>query len=545
MPTAYPGALDAFNNPAPGDSQAVARTHTTQHADANDAIEALQAALGTTGSAGTPISLRADLASTSDAAKGAALLGYNDPLAPAFLKTVSDIINGERVSVLRNIAPSKWAAVRDGTNTDNLSSNFADLLSAMSTAGRGELFVPRGTYNLNTGQLAIPANVTLRGENRRGTLLKFGTGGGQNGLAMQAAGAEVHGLTVDGTTVVTSCFLVDNVSDVVLCDVEGRNAASHGFALTTASKVQMSMLRAISCGSRGVLIDPNSSLNTLDGLFTDACTNAGLLIGHASHSNVLSNLVLTNTGNSALWVHQGAYRNTIRGVRIRGTTNAGTPAVWFTQATYDNTLSDFSIESYNTGIQLNAGVADTGITAGHTRRNVIGRGRIVGNGTGVEGGSAIRFESTDTGTTYALNNQFSNIVATDFALGLYDANGNGAIGNDFADMDLSTNVTTPFSLALTTSQSRVHAVKGINGGGFISSPPAVAASGTAVTNSYPYAVTVYVKGLPGGSNVQINGAGVDPTAAPNDGNGPHRLEPQQTITLIYGSGTPTWRWFGQ
>lgn len=45
MASSYPGALDSLTNPSPGDSQALV-SHAGQHADANDAIEAIQATLG-------------------------------------------------------------------------------------------------------------------------------------------------------------------------------------------------------------------------------------------------------------------------------------------------------------------------------------------------------------------------------------------------------------------------------------------------------------------------------------------------------------------
>ena len=53
MTTNFPNALDNFSNPTPGQSQAAPRTHSQQHGDLNDAVEAIQAAIGTTGSYGT------------------------------------------------------------------------------------------------------------------------------------------------------------------------------------------------------------------------------------------------------------------------------------------------------------------------------------------------------------------------------------------------------------------------------------------------------------------------------------------------------------
>lgn len=75
MTTAYPGALDNFTNPSASTSQNAARTHSQQHGDLNDAVEAIEAALGITGAPTFPGQLRADLANTASD-KGAALVGF-------------------------------------------------------------------------------------------------------------------------------------------------------------------------------------------------------------------------------------------------------------------------------------------------------------------------------------------------------------------------------------------------------------------------------------------------------------------------------------
>ncbi|MBE5272103.1 SGNH/GDSL hydrolase family protein [Stenotrophomonas sp. B2] len=49
MTTKFPAEIDQFDNPQPNDSQAQARTHSDQHGDANDAIEAVQRKIGTDG----------------------------------------------------------------------------------------------------------------------------------------------------------------------------------------------------------------------------------------------------------------------------------------------------------------------------------------------------------------------------------------------------------------------------------------------------------------------------------------------------------------
>lgn len=51
MTTLFPAGLDQWTNPLPNTSQNDVRTHSTQHGDLNDAVEALQAKVGVDGSA--------------------------------------------------------------------------------------------------------------------------------------------------------------------------------------------------------------------------------------------------------------------------------------------------------------------------------------------------------------------------------------------------------------------------------------------------------------------------------------------------------------
>ena len=47
MPTDFPTTIDAFVNPSPGSSlRGTNVSHSAQHADANDAIEALEEKMG-------------------------------------------------------------------------------------------------------------------------------------------------------------------------------------------------------------------------------------------------------------------------------------------------------------------------------------------------------------------------------------------------------------------------------------------------------------------------------------------------------------------
>ncbi len=102
--------------------------------------------LGAQPAAADPIDdLRADLADTADAAKGAALVGYRDTVAPTYLKTVSDIINGDSVSVMRFIKGSEHSAIRAGTSTYDAAGDIQSGLDAAKS-----LHFPRGRYGIKS-----------------------------------------------------------------------------------------------------------------------------------------------------------------------------------------------------------------------------------------------------------------------------------------------------------------------------------------------------------------------------------------------------------
>lgn len=109
-------------------------------------------------------SLRQDLA---DPLLGANIVALPDPLAPAFLKVTSDILNFEAVSVLQNIPKTEWAKIRSRTSDYLTTSAFNDLLAAMRDAKRGKLIVPKGLFRVG-GRVGLDyaayAEIEIEGE---------------------------------------------------------------------------------------------------------------------------------------------------------------------------------------------------------------------------------------------------------------------------------------------------------------------------------------------------------------------------------------------
>lgn len=103
--------------------------------------------------------LRDNLANETDVDLGSAMVGHYDPLSPAYLKTVSDIINGSRVSFLRFVPRAKHAGIFAKSNTDDLQVN----LQTACNAGSYQLGFTRGLINIGSA-VDVPNPMAFYGE---------------------------------------------------------------------------------------------------------------------------------------------------------------------------------------------------------------------------------------------------------------------------------------------------------------------------------------------------------------------------------------------
>lgn len=93
-------------------------------------------------------------------------IGFIDPVAPAYLKTLSDITAGLPVSVYRFLPSDKIGAVIDGTDTDNRKANLREALAC----GAKEVVFPHGTMWFDETVNGTSDNMTFR--MGRGAVLK-------------------------------------------------------------------------------------------------------------------------------------------------------------------------------------------------------------------------------------------------------------------------------------------------------------------------------------------------------------------------------------
>ena len=476
------------------------------------------------------------------AASDASLVNYL-PAGTGAVATTSQAKHRERVSVFDFMTAAEVADVQAETA-------LVDVSTALNTADASAvitglpLSMPGGKYLVNS-QFAISAGVSIDGAGSQAVTIL--TGGDFNTVSL-GTGASLKGVTVDGnskTNTNGSGVLVPSVNSVILDDVISKDHGFHGIALSNAFGCRLTNIECNDNGQRGLIIDPNSYSNKVDGIRADGNTEAGILIGHNSHHNIITNFILTGTDNIQLWIHNEAYNNIVTVGDISAPNSNfgnGVPAIMLGYNAYKNNVGDIQISGHLEGVLLRGAVVDATYTAGNTRKNNIHDITIVGRGVAVANGASIKLDSLDSGTTISDRNLITNIIASDIFYGLWDASGH-ATNNKILACDFTENINTVESFSAANGNI-VGDIEGLTPVGFLSTAPAVPATTVSVTNDFVYSVSIYITGMVSGSNVQIGIAGVDPTTAPNDGNGMYILSPGENITLTYASGNPAWRWFG-
>lgn len=216
--------------------------------------------------------------------KGSDLITYRDPdnLAPAFLKTVSDILQGNPVNAFRNMTTAQILDVRAGVDSDSVSAAIAELIDAMQVAKRGHLVLSMGRFCFESGQSILGsggvANLRITGEGRGRTVLKR---------------------TANFTE---SFFNCSGVSNLVFEDFEidaghaTYSGGNHGIAISNGSHIRMNRLHIKNYKNTGILVFQfpsdtrplTTEYNVIEDCSLDGMgvANNGILLGDAQHSGM-------------------------------------------------------------------------------------------------------------------------------------------------------------------------------------------------------------------------------------------------------------------
>lgn len=131
----------------------------------NDVVETSEAAEG---------AARALQQKLADPVQGTEMIGWTDPFAPKFLKTISDMKAGEPVSLFRIVPKEEREGIESGTSTYDCAPNInaAEDLFQTKTLKGGVLEVPRG--RIMASDLSFRGGFTLQGAGHSATELILG-----------------------------------------------------------------------------------------------------------------------------------------------------------------------------------------------------------------------------------------------------------------------------------------------------------------------------------------------------------------------------------
>lgn len=181
--------------------------------------------------------------------EGSELVGYKDPVAPAYLKTVSDIINADTVSVMRFIDSSKHAALYAGTSTEDFTANVNEALAVMRDGG--ELTVP---VKINTVGLEIANSKNLK-------ITGYGWGTGFKNNSQSGA----HDLWIRGDNADDRTYGLD----ISCLTFEGNPNSGNGLQLDRlgwydvgnrqASVANLTKIQVLNSGQNGIQVGKSST----------------------------------------------------------------------------------------------------------------------------------------------------------------------------------------------------------------------------------------------------------------------------------------------
>jgi hypothetical protein len=135
---------------------------------------------------GASASILADLASTTDNAKGDALIGFRQSNSSGFLTgAVGKTVNAKFQDYI-NV--KDFGAVGDGTTND--AAAFSAALTAVATTGQ-DIYVPAGTYKINS-VLSTTGHLNMFGDGEKSVLDFSGITSGSSGITVTGTATEIQ-----------------------------------------------------------------------------------------------------------------------------------------------------------------------------------------------------------------------------------------------------------------------------------------------------------------------------------------------------------------
>jgi len=290
MATSFPTSLDALTNPLSTDTLA-SPDHAAQHANANDAIEAIEAAIGTT--AAPVLAKLASPTFTGTPAAPTAAIGTNTTqLATTAFVAVQLSPIGMITAYAGSTAPTNWQLCYGQAISRT---TYASLFSVISTTyGVGD---GSTTFNLPDLRGRTVAGVDNMGGTDAGRLSTANTLGTTTGTetvtltsAQSGVPAHAHANTVTNNAVTTGNQSADHSHTFSTGNVSNDHTHNTGFSFLGRTSGG-----DLFAGVNGSVF--NLATSGISANHTHSGTTAGMSVSH-THS-VTSNVSISNVNNTA------------------------------------------------------------------------------------------------------------------------------------------------------------------------------------------------------------------------------------------------------
>lgn len=460
---------------------------------------------------------RAKLATTIEE-----VLPHHSPNAGRQIWNANDQLLAERLDALvvpetsLNVKALPYNAAGDAQADDQAAIQAA--IDDCFARGGGVVFLPAGTYLLQSGGLLMRDNVNLLGAGMYSTKLQLGADVAQPVLSDEAAGVEgayafgrvhVAYLTIDGnrgqnpagregifTTAYYSTFEQLNVQN---CQTHGIRFGFEGMG-NASSQNRVTGCRINACGQAGIFLDINGIDHVVAENYIRECDygvvikNGGIrLVNNAIFANSSAGIQVTQTSYGSIIALNDINANSQHGIHITRTTIRET-GPWSQLTIANNTILGDFLGDDNA---YDAICVETEVPQG------IAKLTITGNKVFTLGGEN-RYR-------YGIN-LAENVVAT------------RCVGNHIHDV-----ATARYNVGASCSDVEIDSL----GGGVVATPQ-LPESGVELQNPYHAPMTIYLSGG-GVTSVALGGIDLGLTA------GAVRLAAGQTITVTYDDA-PRWIW---
>jgi hypothetical protein len=257
-------------------------------------------------------------------------INYNEGATGAVTRTLESKLQ-ESVSVLDF-----------GADPTGITDSTSALQNAINAAVNKKLYIPAGTYIIQTLSLKVPSNITIYGDGIGRTILKVGNSASvpTSGAIFNNSNIPANVLTVNSTTLNTNITISDmtldgnkannvggylyavyfvGVSNITLKNVRAQNTTGQGLQLNFTDKVQI--LNCEGDANNADAIQLADSMGYLiDGCKVTNCGDYGIEVGHGLFPN--SAAYSTGSGTISNNIVSGC---TNFGIAARGQINTNNP----------------------------------------------------------------------------------------------------------------------------------------------------------------------------------------------------------------------------